>query len=861
MNSVQTPNPQAPAQGIALNLKPVPFAQPDPDNDDDYDPIDDLPWSPDDPTQDPTQQHPQPKKRKLGEFIEDHKDSIARLVIRSYPPIYQPTEPGQNQPLPELLRQPIGAQEHALRGTILSLKANQGTTIVGEMGTGKTFIGAASAYIAGFRSILVLCPPHLVRKWKREIEITVPDATAVIVQSITDMEDLRKIVHKGPLFTIMSRERAKLSYLWKPAVVVRPSISRDNWDEETGEPLRVIACPACYEQVVDTKGIPLSYKQINTKRTTCNTCQGPLWEADYTKRKRYPLADYAKLRMRQFFDLLICDEVHEYKGQGTAQGIAGAVLAGICGKSLVLTGTLMGGYSSTLFHLLYRFSHEVKSQFQHSDRKRWIDLYGFRQKNVKPGNSDDEPYEHGRGSRRKGYRTVEKETPGLAPAALFHLIGNSVFLRLHDVTNRLPPYDEQIMMNNMSQEDDPGHGISQQAAYEELYDDVRSAMVEALNRGSNRLMAVYLQALLSYPDACTHGETVIDPETHQLIASIPPLSPDRTYPKEQALIDLIAKEKAQGRRVLVYVTHTGVRDITGRMNEFLTREGHRTAVLKSNTTTKTEQREGWITQKVQDGLDVLICNPRLVQTGLDLVDFPTIVWFETDYSVYTMRQASRRSWRIGQTNPVKVIFMVYTKTLQSDALKLVAKKLQSSLAVEGDLPEDGLAAYGDDGKDLIMTLAKQIMGAESDTDTESVEALFARAREVESEGQEYLVDEEWTGPKDQTTQTDPKSNETPGFLPLAQPTPEPTPKPAPEPVPEPVPEPIPQPAPEPQGDQAAPTAQEPSAAPDPKKEELKQAILTWEQFMVEPDTPRKKSKKPPPAGASLFSWATDSIQK
>ena len=59
-----------------------------------------------------------------------------------------------------------------------------------------------------------------------------------------------------------------------------------------------------------------------------------------------------------------------------------------------------------------------------------------------------------------------------------------------------------------------------------------------------------------------------------------------------------------------------------------------------------------------------------------------------DYSVYVMRQASRRSWRIGQTRPVKVVFMSYRNTLQADALKLVAKKLQSSLAVEGELPED-----------------------------------------------------------------------------------------------------------------------------------------------------------------------------
>ena len=37
-------------------------------------------------------------------------------------------------------------------------KPHRGTTIVGEMGTGKTFIGAAAAHMAGFQKILVLCP-------------------------------------------------------------------------------------------------------------------------------------------------------------------------------------------------------------------------------------------------------------------------------------------------------------------------------------------------------------------------------------------------------------------------------------------------------------------------------------------------------------------------------------------------------------------------------------------------------------------------------------------------------------------------------------------------------------------------------
>ena len=36
-----------------------------------------------------------------------------------------------------------------------------------------------------------------------------------------------------------------------------------------------------------------------------------------------------------------------------------------------------------------------------------------------------------------------------------------------------------------------------------------------------------------------------------------------------------------------------------------------------------------------------------------------------------------------------MVFVAYRNSLQADALKLVAKKLQSSLAVEGELPWTG----------------------------------------------------------------------------------------------------------------------------------------------------------------------------
>ena len=744
----------------------------------------------------------------LAQFIDKYRDAIAQRVVESYPPLYRPSKNGHG--LPQLLRSPLGAQADAIRGVTLSLAAHQGTNVVGEMGTGKTFIGASAAYAAG---VLVLTPPHLTRKWKREVEQTVPKARAAIVASITDLEKLRLSTGPGPLFAIMSRERAKLSYRWQAAYIERWATSRGGLirDEETGDPFRVPCCSVCASQIVDKDGVPLTAEEMGRKRRTCAHCGSALWQADPKGPKRYPLADYIKKRMKGFFELLVTDEVHEYKGRGSAQGIAAGVLADSCGRSLTLTGTLTGGYSSTLFHLLYRFSPAIRTEFGRSEEGRWIQRYGFEEHTI--GKDDDESVEDGRYSRRRRYRKVVRERPGLAPAALFHLIGNSVFLRLSDVASGLPPYEEQILLSPMDSEPD-SYAYTQRGAYGTLYEKLRAALADALAKGSRKLLSTYLQSLLAYPDGCTRGETVLDPDSGDVLVAVPPLSEEKLYPKEKALLDLVAAERMEGRRVLVYVTHTGTRDITGRIKDILTRHGFRTSVLKADTVPP-DRREAWMEQRVKEGVDVVVCHPRLVQTGLDLIDFPTLVWFETDYSVYTMRQASRRSWRIGQTRPVKVVFMAYRGTLQADALKLVAQKLQSSLAVEGELPEDGLAAYGDDGDDIMLALARKIVNGEEEEEGESVEDAFAQARDAEAVSEELLVDEEWHAVEVEPETVEVHRNGT-GIV------------------------------------------VETAAANGHADvvEETQQSMFSWAEFMAEePQKPARRNGKPKPATLSMFEWA------
>ena len=199
-----------------------------------------------------------------------------------------------------------------------------------------------------------------------------------------------------------------------------------------------------------------------------------------------------------------------------------------------------------------------------------------------------------------------------------------------------------------------------------------------------------------------------------------------------------------------------------------------------------------------------------------------------DYSVYVMRQASRRSWRIGQTRPVKVVYMSYRNTLQADALKLVAKKLQSSLAVEGELPEDGLATYGDDGDDLMMALARKIVSGDEEAEVESVEAVFVQARNAEATAEELLVDEGWK--TDETEAVEVNGNARHEALPIG-PTVELFP---------------------------ASGIHSNGNGHHEEAEEPQQTLFSWAEFMAEePVKPKRRNGMPQPATMPMFEWAME----
>jgi hypothetical protein len=278
------------------------------------------------------------------------------------------------------------------------------------------------------------------------------------------------------------------------------------------------------------------------------------------------------------------------------------------------------------------------------------------------------------------------------------------FVSLEDISDALPPYHEDVVEVEMDQ--------PLKEAYEELERDIKEAMRE--HRGNQSIISVALNALLAYPDRpYGFGDLMgreFNPETGRresfLISATRDLNERLIYAKERRLLEEIQASLNRGRNVQVYVVYTQKRDVTRRLESILAKEGIRVAVL--TTQVAPEEREAWYERQLRSGVQVVVGHPRLTQTGLDLWAFPDIFFYETGYSIYTLRQASRRSWRIGQRNNVNVKFFYYAGTMQEACVRLMGKKLLVSLAMEGKFASEGLQAT-DEGDDILMAMARELV--------------------------------------------------------------------------------------------------------------------------------------------------------
>jgi len=310
--------------------------------------------------------------------------------------------------------------------------------------------------------------------------------------------------------------------------------------------------------------------------------------------------------------------------------------------------------------------------------------------------------ENGREGERIGNGS-EKRLPGVSPLVFTNfLLENAVFLSLSDMSEGLPEYTEIPV--GVTMDDDL------RAAYTSLEEDLRSHVGGYDGKGM-KIMGQMVQALSVYPDMPYDQPPIIHPDTNETLV-VPTELNHGLRNKEESLLEIVQSKIENNEKVLIYYQWTNRTDTAKKLKNAISDLGINVAILESRV--NADQREEWIEAQLENGVQVILCNPTLVETGLDLMDFTTIIFYQVGYNIFTMRQASRRSWRLGQTHPIEVYFMYYRDTIQEQALSLMATKLQASMAIEGKFSEEGLRAMSNN-EDLLTQIANSVVNGIKET--------------------------------------------------------------------------------------------------------------------------------------------------
>jgi superfamily II DNA or RNA helicase len=666
---------------------------------------------------------------------------LGARILQEYPALQQFDDPVSPR-IEGLLRKPFPAQTIAIMGIAKRWRQARTGMVIAECGTGKTLIslGAIHVHSEGKPSTsLAMVPPHLVEKWAREAFLTLPGVRIFLIDDLRNGGDENKshgvnevrltqgrVVREGfrtslselrlrkessnsrtrwlslcgrPSLFIVGRERAKLGYFWRHAYRVPRSGPYIGCvvNSDTGKPVMVDDCRLTAAEFEKVK-IAETIESRGDK--SCRLLHSPLWQADSDKIRRMAPIEFIGRYMPGWFDYTICDEIHQLAGD-TAQGNALGTLSSCTDRIVGLTGTLLGGYADDLFNTLFRLEagrmKEHGYEWGTTGRSSFTQDYGVLETITKV-----EPAEN-RCSKAKTTSTVRRK-PGASPLLFGEfLMQLCAFVFLEDISGELPPYEESYLSVPM----DP----LMMAAYRELEDAIRKALKE--HRGNRSVLSTMLNTLLLYPDHPYGLGTLYGKEFDQelrrnvsfVIAQTRDLPEDQLYSKERKLIAEIKRELAEGRRCQLFAVYTQKHDVTARLQRILSSEGIRPAVLTSVDTSK---REAWYARQIKEGVQVVVSHPKLVETGLDLLDFPTILFYESGYSLHTLRQASRRSWRIGQRRPVRVKFLCYEGTMQTACLRLMGKKLLVALTMEGKFAGEGLQNIDEDD-DMLSAMARELV--------------------------------------------------------------------------------------------------------------------------------------------------------
>jgi hypothetical protein len=426
-------------------------------------------------------------------------------------------------------------------------------------------------------------------------------------------------------------------------------------------------------------------------------------------------------------DLLIIDEAQDYSTPGSAQQKAAHRLVEIPGiPTLALSGSLMGGYASSLFANFWALSRRFRAVFNRTDKSSFVTRYGYRKIFVPAGKEEStEIVGYGTRTDREDHRATEErqrsqDAPGILPLFLLeHLLPVSLIMHKEDLEGELPPCREIPVPIDIAEDDLDGQELLNEQArlLSALGHQIRIDMFGPLAGklwGAMSTVPTYLDRatddlppfLLQYPDPVGGG----------IVAEGKLFPATWLTPKERWVMARVKTWLEEGRNVLIFLLNTGKSGLPQRYLRLFKEQLEERAVFLDVKKVKAADREDWLDRHViAPGRRILITNPKAVQTGLNnLVAFSRALWVQgVDYDARVVRQANGRLHRIGQTLDVLIEVPYYPNTVQKTALDLVARKISASeqvdgLSIEGALESAGAGEDQDDSSQAALGIGQAI---------------------------------------------------------------------------------------------------------------------------------------------------------
>lgn len=104
-------------------------------------------------------------------------------------------------------------------------------------------------------------------------------------------------------------------------------------------------------------------------------------------------------------------------------------------------------------------------------------------------------------------------------------------------------------------------------------------------------------------------------------------------------------------------------------------------VLWLKPSIKAIDRKDYIDDNTEN-VDVIISNPKLVEVGVNLQEFPTYINYMPNYQVNVVDQSNRRGYRINSTQVNRIYHLYYINTCEEGIMERYQLKKAESKAIE-----------------------------------------------------------------------------------------------------------------------------------------------------------------------------------